>query len=497
MRARVPLAVCPPAGGGGLIRLDRFSPNFNNAESIGFVDVAPYPAYGYIYPFPPEVVANLAYFFTFHYKEPRNIQSYIAPIRKSMIAWSEAYATSDLFFVDKGEQLLIWDLRPGTATPLTVIDCAAHRALAYEAAVKSVVLLKNTNNILPIRADVRRIAVVGPTATNLDVLHGNYCGLNDSMRTLLEGIVGRVPEGTNVEYRPGCALNQPTINPLDRTVLKAAQADVTIACMGLSPWLEGEESDAILATNGGDRLDITLPANQVEFVKRLVDAGANVVLVLTGGSPIALGELADLVEAAVFVWYPGQEGGKAVADVLFGTAAPSGKLPLTFPESIAQLPSFEDYSMVGRTYRYSTAEPLYPFGLGLSYTRFRYTDLALARETVAAGESLPCRVTLSNTGTVAADEVAQFYLTDLEASVPVPLCTLIGFQRVRVAPGESKSLAFTVSPDMMMLVDDEGKQRLEPGQFRVTVGGCSPSARGVALGAPEPVSKVFTVAPRP
>lgn len=385
---------------------------------------------------------------------------------------------------------------PFASAPLSVIDCAAHRALAYEAAAKSIVLLKNKDNILPIDPTVRRIMVVGPNATNLDVLHGNYCGLNDSMSTLLEGIVGRVPEGINVEYRPGCALNQPTTNPLDRTVMKAAQADVTIACMGLSPWMEGEEGDAILAV-GGDRSDITLPANQVEFVKRLVAAGANVVLVLTGGSPIALGELADMADAIVFVWYPGQEGGNAVADVLFGQVAPSGKLPLTFPQSLAQLPPFEDYSMAGRTYRYSTVEPLYPFGFGLSYTRFAYSDLQIAPETIRTGDPLRFRVTLTNAGTVAADEVAQIYLSDLASSVPVPLCTLIGFQRVRVAPGESKPLEFTVTPEMMMLVDDEGKHRLEPGQFRLTAGGCSPNARGVALNAPEPVSKVFTVTPRP
>ncbi len=383
---------------------------------------------------------------------------------------------------------------PYAATPLSVVGCAAHRALAYETALKSVVLLKNRHNALPIPADVRRIVVVGPNATNLDVLHGNYCGLNESMRTLLEGIASRVPEGISVEYRPGCALNQPATNPSDRTVMRAAEADVAIACMGLSPWLEGEESDAFLGV-GGDRPDIGLPPNQVEFVKRLVAAGGNVVLVLTGGSPIALGEVADLVDAIVFVWYPGQEGGNAVADVLFGRAVPSGKLPVTFPESLAQLPPFEDYSMAGRTYRYATAEPLYPFGFGLSYTRFAYSDMRLSQEAIHPCEPLKVGVTVSNGGAVQADEVVQVYVSDLVASVPAPVCSLVAFERVCLAAGESARLEITLTPDMLMLVDEEGKPRLEPGEFRVTVGGCSPGARGVALGAPEPVSKTFTVTP--
>ncbi len=159
------------------------------------------------------------------------------------------------------------------------------------------------------------------------------------------------------------------------------------------------------------------------------------VLVLTGGSPIALGDLEDLMEAIVYVWYPGQEGGKAVADVLFGDVAPSGKLPLTFPKSLEQLPPFEDYDMTGRTYRYATEEPLFPFGFGLSYTRFTYSDLTLDKTTIPAGESLSLRCTLTNSGSVEADEVAQIYLSDLEASTVVPLHSLIGFQRVQLKAG--------------------------------------------------------------
>jgi beta-glucosidase len=172
---------------------------------------------------------------------------------------------------------------------------------------------------------------------------------------------------------------------------------------------------------------------------------------------------------------------------------------LTFPRALTDLPPFDDYNMTGRTYRFATAEPLFPFGFGLSYTQFSYHDLKLGKKkrnyysAITAGESLPISLTLTNTGQVAAAEVVQFYLSDLEASVPAPFQQLIGFQRLHLKPGQSKQVRFTVTPEMMMLFDDDGKQQLEPGQFRLTVGGCSPGARGQALGAPEPVSAVFTV----
>jgi beta-glucosidase len=391
---------------------------------------------------------------------------------------------------------------PYASIPMSVVGCEAHRQLACEAAVKSVVLLKNKDNVLPIGDQVRSIFITGPCAANVDVLLGNYFGLNTTLTTLLEGLVGCVPEGTRVEYHPGCQLTAPNAIPISWAPHMAAGSDLAIACMGTSPLMEGEQGESILSAKEGDRSDITLPDAQVAFIKEIAAQGAKIVLVLTGGSPIALGELADLVQAVVFVWYPGQEGGKAVADVLFGQAAPSGKLPLTFPRSLDDLPPFEDYNMAGRTYRYSTAEPLYPFGFGLSYTQFAYSGLTLAKKTVKAGEALPIHFTLTNTGqaspralsrAVEAEEVAQVYLSDLEASVPVPIHSLVGFRRVRLAPGESKTLEFTVTSEMMMLFDDDGKQKLEPGQFRLTVGGCSPSARGVALGAPPPVSAVFAV----
>jgi beta-glucosidase len=381
---------------------------------------------------------------------------------------------------------------PYTAIPLSVVNSTEHRQLAYETAVKSIVLLKNNNNILPIGDQARNILLVGPNAASIDVLLGNYYGLNDSLTTLMQGIVARVPEGVGLEYRPGCPLTQQS-ELKDWSLFMAGIADVTIACMGLSPLLEGEEGDASMSDDQGDRTQITLPPIQAEYLRKLALGGAKVVLVLSGGSPIALGDLEDLMEAIVYVWYPGQEGGKAVADVLFGDAAPSGKLPLTFPKSLDQFPPFEDYSMTGRTYRYATEEPLYPFGFGLSYTHFTYSDLTPDTTTISVGESLSLHWTLTNSGTVEADEVAQIYLSDLEASAMVPLRSLIGFRRVHLKPGERAVITFTVTPEMMKLVNDAGDRILEPGEFRVTVGGCSPGERGVRLGASAPVSMSFTV----
>ncbi|MBN1886504.1 MAG: glycoside hydrolase family 3 C-terminal domain-containing protein [Thermoflexales bacterium] len=382
---------------------------------------------------------------------------------------------------------------PFASLSMDVVACPEHRQLAYQAAAQSVVLLKNKNNILPIKPSARKIFVTGPSATSLEVLLGNYYGFNDEMSTLLEGITGRVPAGMGMGYHPGALLTQP--NAIERTwaPMAAQQADLTIACVGSSPLLEGEEGDSLLTPNNGDRDGIRLPASQVEYIKQLAIHGVKIVLVVTGGSPLALGEVEDMVEAILFVWYPGQAGGRAVADVLFGDASPAGKLPLTFPKSLDQLPPFEDYGMDGRTYRYMTDEPLYPFGFGLSYSRFEYADLALEKPAVQAGESLGVSAKVSNAGQCAAAEVVQFYLSDLEASATVPLHHLVGFERVFLQPGESRTVQLALTPQMMSFFDEDGQLKLEAGEFRLEVGGCSPGQRGQDLGAPTPVTAVFRV----
>jgi beta-glucosidase len=186
------------------------------------------------------------------------------------------------------------------------------------------------------------------------------------------------------------------------------------------------------------------------------------------------------------------EGGRAVADVLFGDIAPAGKLPITFPKSLEQLPPFDDYNMAGRTYRYMTKEPLYPFGFGLSYTTFEYCSLKVTSPAVSPS-GFDVEVSVKNTGNVAADEVVQFYISALQSRLPAPISRLIGFQRIHLEPGQATTVNLAVTPEMLMLYDENGRQVFEPGKFRLTAGGCSPGARGQALGAPQPVSLEFQI----
>ena len=403
------------------------------------------------------------------------------------LALSRTFATRfKLGMFDPQEQV------PYASTPMSVVGSKKHRDLAYRAALQSVVLLKNTNATLPIGPQVKSIFVTGPAAAGLDVLLGNYYGMNDRMTSLLEGIVGRLPEGIKLEYRSGCMWTQESVTPLNYAESEAAASDLAIVCAGTSPLMEGEEGESLLTAESGDRAKIELPAVQKKFIRKLSELGVRIVLVLTGGSPIALGEVEDMVDAILFVWYPGQEGGRAVASLLFGDSSPSGKLTITFPKATADLPDFEDYNMTGRTYRYAKTEPLFPFGFGLSYTNFEYGNLKILSPGVSKA-GFRVAVSLKNSGSVAADEVAQFYISALETPLPSPINQLIGFRRVGLKPGQTKRIVFNVTPEMMMLFDEDGLQKLESGKYRLTIGGCSPSARGLALGASQPVSVEFNI----
>ncbi|HYO63791.1 MAG TPA: glycoside hydrolase family 3 C-terminal domain-containing protein [Pyrinomonadaceae bacterium] len=513
-------------------------------------------------------------------------------------------------------------------TPYALNDAPEHRALSLKAARASVVLLKNDNNALPLRKDIKTLAVIGPNADAPDVLLGNYYGQPSKSVTPLEGIRAKVSHATRVLHsaglyqtgslvepaassalRPGGGaealpglrgeyfanrewrgepalvrtdaqvnFNWGSLNPapqlpadnfsvrwtgklvapesgkyllgfagnggarllldgkelitdldnrwtrtltkeveLERgrqydvrveyrenanhyaaaklvwrppggerqlredALSKAREADAVVLVMGINPSVEGEEMDVrVEGFRGGDRTDISLPKPQEDLIKDVHALGKPVVLVLLGGSALAVNWADEHVPAILEAWYPGQEGGTAVADVLFGDYNPAGRLPVTFYKSVEQLPPFDDYRMRGRTYRYFKGEPLYPFGHGLSYTRFAYDNLKLSAARVRAGRGLSVSAEVRNVGPRAGEEVVQLYVTDAAASVPVPLRSLAGFRRVTLGPGERRTVTFALAPAQMSVIDARGRRVVEPGEFTVSVGGKQPGFAGRA-----------------
>ncbi|NND15401.1 MAG: glycoside hydrolase family 3 protein, partial [Eudoraea sp.] len=382
---------------------------------------------------------------------------------------------------------------PYNAIPFEVVDSEENRTLAYEAAAKSIVLLKN-NGLLPLKNNLNRYYVVGPNAASIDALLGNYYGVNPNMVTFLEGITSRVAINSQVQYSPGTTLDRKNINPVDWSSGEAASADVTIVAMGLTRHIEGEEGESISSPYFGDRLDYNIPENQLEYLRKIKgNHGKPVIVVLTGGCPMNLTEVHEIADAVLFTWYPGEEGGNALADILFGKLSPAGRLPITFPKSLEQLPPYEDYSMEGRTYRYMTKEPMYPFGYGLSYTSFAYSDLSLLSANIKKGQSTEVSCIVKNTGKYESREIVQLYVTDKQASVNVPLFSLKGIQSISLKPGEGKKVVFNITPDMLELINEQGDAILEEGDFTLTLSGSLPTERALELGAAKPLSTILSL----
>ena len=384
------------------------------------------------------------------------------------------------------------DRVPFNNIPYEVNDSDEHRQLALETARESIVLLKNKDSFLPLnRDDIKTIAVIGPNADRKEVLLGNYFGLPSKYVTVLEGIQQAVNEGTRVYYAEGCALGEtpesfwgnPPTTGFAEALTAAEKSDVVIMCLGLSPDFEGEEGSVAESDGGGDKLSLSLPGLQLELLKVISQTGKPIVLVLLNGSPVDLNWAHENVEAILEAWYPGEEGGKAVADVIFGSYNPAGRLPVTFVKSMDQLPPFRDYSMINRTYRYLEREPLYPFGYGLSYTKFSYSNLSVSREKISTedDEDILVSVEVENTGKYDGDEVVQLYIKDLEASVRAPVWQLNGVKRIHLKTGEKTKLDFTLKKRQFALIDKEGKCLLEPGKFRIYVGGQQPDRRSKEL----------------
>jgi beta-glucosidase len=495
-------------------------------------------------------------------------------------------------------------------------DTPAHRQLALEAARKSIVLLKNERSILPLKASVKNIAVVGPNADSLNVLLGNYNGTPSSYTTILDGIRKRfrnakivaaigapvtetsavvVPaaslrtggtssqlglaaeyfpntglsgtpvlkrvdaavnfEWNNVSAGPGVPAQNYSVRwsgelvaPIDgdyrlggctdggyriyldgkkilddwgphgtramttlvhlqagrayplrmeyfhhswestarllwvppnlaqEAVNAARKADVVIAVVGITPQLEGEESDSSdPGFFGGDRLDLNLPRPQQELLESVAATGKPLIVVLTNGSALAVNWAQEHAAATLEAWYPGEEGGAAVADVLSGDYNPAGRLPVTFYKSVAQLPPFGSYSMAGRTYRYFTEQPLYPFGYGLSFSSFNYSDAKVTPDQFAAGGALTVSVRVTNSSSVSGDEVVQLYLSHPGID-GAPIRALAGFQRIHLDAAASQSVSFTLRDRDLSIVDESGIRRVVPGAVDVWVGGGQPVA---------------------
>ncbi len=367
---------------------------------------------------------------------------------------------------------------PYAQIPYSVNDCAEHRALALQAARESIVLLKNEGNLLPLAGNLRAVAVIGPNADAELVLLGNYNGTPSSAVTPLQGIRARAGARTEVRYAPGCEVAGTSTAGFAEAIQAARSADVAILVLGLDQAQEGEEGQREGVAGGGssqgDRVGLGLPGVQEELLRAVHATGTPVVLVLLNGSPIALGWAAEHVPAIVEAWYPGEEGGTAIAEVLWGDYSPAGRLPITFYRSDADLPPFTDYAMAGRTYRYFQGQPLFPFGFGLSYTTFAYTGLRVSPEQIAPGESVTVTAEVRNTGPRAGDEVVQLYLRALEPGGPAPLRALAGFARLHLEAGEARTVSFTLSPQQMARVDEGGERVLDPGAYEVSVGGGQP-----------------------
>lgn len=503
---------------------------------------------------------------------------------------------------------------PYASIPYSVVDSEAHRQLALETARKSMVLLKNDRQTLPFSKQVKKVAVIGPNANNLEVLLGNYNGHPSSPVTILDGIKAKLPNAT-VAYAPGCQLadEMPSLTPIpaasfttdgtqpgltaqyynnsrfegapshvvvdpavnflwwtngpfndlaydnfsvrwsgmivpptsgryaiggeammgcklwlndslligksemDRdyyafvdfkagekykivfeasfedsehvsakllwqvpnanlqadALALAKASDVVVLCMGLSPLLEGEEMDvAVKGFNGGDRTDIELPESQRRLTQAIMALNKPTVMVLLNGSAIAINQEAENMPAILEAWYPGQAGGTAVADVLWGDYNPAGRLPVTFYKSVNDLPGFNDYSMMGRTYRYYGGTPLYAFGHGLSYTTFTYSRLVMPKQ-IAADQSLTVAVDVTNSGKMDGDEVVQLYVSH-PGQADAPIRSLQTFNRIHLKAGETRRITYTLTPDQLKVYDADNCRMLPKGGVKISVGGAQP-----------------------
>ena len=368
--------------------------------------------------------------------------------------------------------------------PLEVVSCKAHKQLSLKAAQKSMVLLQN-NGILPLDASIyQTIGVLGPNANSREALQGNYFGTADRYHTFLEGIQdafrGRVLYGlgSHLFKDSTTSLGLYKNDSISEAIAVAQASDVVILCIGLDADLEGEEGDTGNEFASGDKPNLRLPEGQRLLVEKVLELGKPTVVVIASGS--ALNVEAEKADAILQAWYPGSEGGTALADILFGKVSPSGKLPITFYESCDPIPAFTDYSLKNRTYLYAENNVLYPFGYGLTYGHVVVNTITF-KDGVAT-------VTVENTGTVATEDVVQLYIKDNQSIHAVRNHRLCGFQRVSLAAGESATARIRIDKTAFDVVDNDGNRFVDSDSFTLYAGVCQPDELSQKLSGTIPVS---------
>ncbi len=386
--------------------------------------------------------------------------------------------------------------------PYEVNDSKEHNALSLDASKKSMVLLKN-DGLLPLDSGkIKNIAVIGPNAASDLALIANYSGTPSHSITLLDGIRNRVSPDTRVWYALGSHLHmnreEDLALPGDRikeAVSAAERSDVVVLCLGLDASIEGEQNDqgTVILDAGGDKADLNLPESQRKLLDAILETGKPVIVAMVSGSALSIGDAAEKASAIIQCWYPGSKGGQAFAELIFGDYSPAGRLPVTFYKSTEELPAFTDYSMDNRTYKFMKGEALYPFGFGLSYTTFEYSNLSASSSRIKNGDSIVISVNVKNTGTRDSDEVVQVYIKDLKASVRVPHHSLCGFKRIYLKSGEHKTINFEINSRAMTIVDEEGRRYVENGEFTLFVGGSQPDRVSERLLGRKPLELTFTV----
>ena len=379
--------------------------------------------------------------------------------------------------------------------PYSKVECSEHLLIAHKAALESIVLLKNENGILPLKEnEIKTLGIIGPNADSRAALIGNYHGTSSEYVTVLEGVRRYVGDEIRIIYSQGCDLfknkTEPLAQDMDRlseAVTVAQNSDVIILCLGLDETLEGEEGDTGNSYASGDKEDLQLPLCQRRLMEVVAQTGKPVILCMMAGSDIDLSFAQKHFEGILQLWYPGARGGNAVAEILFGKESPSGKLPVTFYETLSELPPFEDYSMSGRTYRYMKGKAQYPFGYGLTYGKAEVRSVEVVETETGANVF----VKVENTGERDICEVLQIYIKCENSIYAVPNPQLCGFCRVKLYKEERKTLQVHIPGEAFTVVDEEGRHIAGGKHYTIYAGFSQPDAKSEELTGMSPVKVEF------